>query len=284
MKVLVAGSTGYLGSYIVKKLQRDNHQFKAVARNVEKLSQLGIHESNIIKAEVTNKESLQDIFENIDAVISTVGITRQKDNLTYMDVDYGANKNLLDTAIKNGVKKFIYVSVLNGSQLRHTQICAAKEKFVDELKSSGIDYCVIRPSGFFSDMIEFFNMAKKGRIYLFGDGQFRSNPIHGEDLAEICINALDKNYNEIAVGGPEILTQEEIAKIAFDTLRKKSKITYLPDWLRRAGLKIGKFLLPIHQYGPFEFFMNVMAMDLVGETYGKINLYNYYKSLTESNN
>ena len=66
-------------------------------------------------------------------VISTVGITRQKDGFTYMDVDYRENANLLSEAKRSGVKKFIYVSVLNGEKLSNLKICEAKERFVTEL-------------------------------------------------------------------------------------------------------------------------------------------------------
>ena len=66
-------------------------------------------------------------------VISTVGITRQKDGFTYMDVDYRENANLLSEAKRSGVKKFIYVSVLNGEKLSNLKICEAKEIFVTEL-------------------------------------------------------------------------------------------------------------------------------------------------------
>ena len=54
-----------------------------------------------------------------------------------MDVDYQANLNLLNEARESGVRKFIYVSVLNGEKLRHLKICDAKEMFVEELKKSG---------------------------------------------------------------------------------------------------------------------------------------------------
>ena len=280
MKVLLAGATGYLGKFIAKELIKQGFDTNVIVRDKKRFLESNIVVNNIYEAEVTRKETLEKCFNNTDIVISTVGITRQKDKLTYMDVDYRANKNLLDLAIKNGVKKFIFVSVLNGEKLKHTDICFAKEKFVDELKSSGIEYCVIRPSGFFSDMTEFYNMAKKGRIYLFGDGKYKSNPIHGEDLAEVCVNAISRNDKETNVGGPEILTQEEIAKIAFDSLRRKSKITYIPDWIRKLGLKVGKNITVKYSYGPFEFFMNVMAMDMVGKSYGNKNLYNYFKSLS----
>jgi nucleoside-diphosphate-sugar epimerase len=55
------------------------------------------------------------------------GITRQKDGFTYMDVDYQANMNLLEQEKQSGVKRFIYVSVFNGENLRHLKICDAKE-------------------------------------------------------------------------------------------------------------------------------------------------------------
>ena len=99
-------------------------------------------------------------------VISTVGITKQKDGLTYMDVDYQANLNLLEEAKKSGVKKFIYVSVLNGEKLKATKICYAKEKFVERLKNSGIEYCVVRPNGFYSDIRG--NKANIGFIQMLG--------------------------------------------------------------------------------------------------------------------
>ncbi len=86
------------------------------------------------------------------------------------------------------------------------------------MKKSGVDYCIVRPNGFFSDMSEFFNMAKRGRIYLFGRGELKANPIHGEDLATVCVDAIEKSDREIEVGGPEILTQNEIAVTAFDVL------------------------------------------------------------------
>ncbi len=109
-----------------------------------------IEADEVLKDEVTVSESIKGCCEGIDVVISTVGITRQKkDGLTYMDVDYQGNMNLLNEAKRSGVKKFIYVSSLNGGKLKHLKICHAKEKFVEELKKSELDYSVIRPNGFF---------------------------------------------------------------------------------------------------------------------------------------
>jgi uncharacterized protein YbjT (DUF2867 family) len=278
-RVLLAGATGYLGGYIAKELLRRSYPVRAIARNPEKLKQNNIEVTEILQAEITQPDSIKDCCKNIDVVISTVGITKQKDGLTFMDVDYKANMNLLQEAIKSGVKKFIYVSVLNGENFRNLKICEAKELFVEQLKKSGLTYCIIRPNGFFSDMTEFYTMAKKGRVYLFGDGKIKMNPIHGKDLAVICVDAIEKPDQETKVGGPETLTHNEIAAIAFESLGHKPKITHIPNWVRVAILKMIRLFSGSKVYGPIEFFMTVMAIDMVAPEYGKHTLREYYSNL-----
>ena len=282
-KILLAGSTGYLGIYIAKELQQRSCFFRAIARSPKKLEQHDIKANEMLEAELTDPDSIRGCCKGIDIVISTVGITKQKDGLTYMDVDYQANMNLLKEALKSGVKKFIYVSVLNGEKLRTLKICDAKELFVEQLKKSGMDYCIVRPNGFFSDMSEFFNMAKKGRVYLFGDGELKANPIHGEDLAIACVSSIDTPEKEVEIGGPESLTQNEIAMIAFDVLGSKPKITHIPDWVRVGILKMIRLLTNSRVYGPIEFFMTVMAMDMLAPEYGKHTLKEYFTSLNRAN-
>jgi uncharacterized protein YbjT (DUF2867 family) len=280
-KIVIAGSTGYLGSHIVQHLQRRQLDFQAIARSPRKLDALGLAPSQIIEAQVTDASSLAGCLAGADVLISTVGITRQKDGLTYMDVDYQANKNLLDEAIKSGVKKFVYVSVLHGEDLTHLQICAAKERFVQALRSSGLAYCIIRPSGFFSDMKEFYEMAKRGRVYLFGDGTTRANPIHGADLAKVCVDAVFQEEEVIEVGGKETLTHQQIAEIAFDAVGKETKITYIPDWVRRLLLRIAAVFMGKASYGTTEFFLNVMALDMATNKYGYHTLKEFFMRLEE---
>ncbi|MCP3931108.1 MAG: SDR family oxidoreductase [Bacteroidetes bacterium] len=274
--VLIAGATGYLGEYITRELAERHFNTTVLVRNISKFESFGIAVDKLLKAEVTNKIALKNCCDGIDMVISSVGITKQTDGLSYMDVDYQANLNLLNEAKKSGIKKFIYVSVLNGEKLKSLKICEAKEKFVEALKNSGLKYCIIRPNGFFSDMTEFYNMAKKGRIYLFGNGELKSNPIHGIDLAQVCVDAIEKKETEIEVGGPETLSQNEIAKIAFEVAGKPIKITYIPDLIRRLLLRSLKLLLNPKKYGPIEFFMNVMAIEMVAPEYGDYTLRDYF--------
>lgn len=280
-KVLVAGATGYLGGYITQELASlEDFNTKIIVRNRHKVKS---NDPNIevVEAEVTKAETLTHLFDGVDVVISSVGITRQKDGLTYMDVDYQANVNLINEAKASGVKKFIYVSVLNGDKLRGLKICEAKEKLVDYLKASGLDYCIIRPNGFFSDMGDFLKMAKSGTVYLFGDGKLTLNPIHGEDLAKVCIGAINSDKKEINVGGPDLLSQNAIAELAFKAYSKPAKIIHLPDWIRKSVLWIARTFTSSKTYGPIEFFMTTMVMDMQAPQYGTHKLEDFFNGQTK---
>ncbi len=277
-KVLVAGATGYLGQCLVNELKSRGFWVRVLIRK-ESQKTLFKDVDDYFVGEITKLQTLVDICQNINWVFSTIGITRQKDGLTYMDVDYQGNMNLLQEAKKSGVDKFEYISAINGDKLRHLNIFAAKERFVDELKSSGIDYCIMRPNGFFSDMKDFLEMAKKGRVYLFGDGQFKLNPIDGKDLAVVCVDKMIEGNQEETAGGQEILTQEDIAKIALRVLNKPLKIIYLPDWTRRFTIWVLRTFTSSKTYGPFEFFLSVMAQDNIANQYGKLKLEDFYMKL-----
>ncbi len=275
-RVLLAGATGYLGQFITQELINRGYDTRIIARNTNKI-RLEDPKLKVIKAEVTKSESLEGVCQDIDVVISTVGITRQKDGLSYMDVDYQANVNLAEEAKKSGVKKFIYISVLNGEKLKHLKICDAKEKFADYLKSSGLDYCIIRPNGFFSDMAEFLPMAKGGRVYLFGDGTVKLNPIHGKDLAKEVVNLISQDKKELDIGGPDLLSQNEIAELALKAYKKKIKIVHLPDWIRRFTLWTARTFTSSRTYGAIEFFMTTMVMDMIAPRFGNERLEDFFK-------
>ena len=196
-RVLIAGATGYLGRFIVKELQSQGYWIRALSRDTRKIESVRQYIDDLFVGQATQPESLRRICKDIDIVISSLGITRQKDGLTYMDVDYQGNKNLLNEAIEENVSRFIYISVFNANKLRHLEIVKAKEKFADELKAADLEHVIVRPNGFFSDMKEFFNMAKRGRVYLFGNGEYRGNPIHGADLARACVEHLSSLLGQV---------------------------------------------------------------------------------------
>jgi len=278
--VLVAGATGYLGQYLVKELLKRNHHVRVLIR---KESQKALFEgiTDFFIGEITQADTLKGICKDIDWVFTSIGITRQKDGMTYMDVDYQGNLNLLDCAKKSNVESFLYVSALGGDQLRHLKIFEAKEKFVDALKVAGLNYTVMRPNGFFSDMKDFLNMAKSGRVYLFGHGFYKLNPIAGADLAAICVDAIATESTEVLVGGPDMLSQNELATLALKAWDNEIKIVHLPDWIRRFVIWMLRRCTSSKTYGPIEFFMTVMGFDNIAPTYGTKHLDDFFKAEVE---
>lgn len=278
LNIALVGATGYLGSYISKELNQRGFNQTILTRRIDD----SLKANNIYKVDFNSEASLLGKLLGVDVLISTVGITKQKDGLTYMDVDYQINSNLLKEAKRSGVKKFIFVSVLNGDKIKDVKIIDAKEKFVKELKESGLDYCIVRPNGFFSDLKEFCEVAKKGRVYLFGDGGFKLNPIHGEDLAKVCTDMITQSsFCEIEVGGPKIYSQNDIAKVAFETVGKKQKITHIPDCIRVLSLKLLPFFISEEKFGPIEFFMSISNIDMVAPKYGKHTLEEFFKEINK---
>lgn len=276
-KIILAGASGYLGGFIAKELKRQGRPLSAFGRNAQKLRQLGLEEKEIERVEVTNSATFPRLKGPIDTVISTVGITRQKDGLSYMDVDYQANIHLLDFALRHRARKFIYLSVLHGDQMRKLKITEAKERFVDVLKASGMNYTIVRPNGFYSDMKDFLAMARSGRIFLFGDGEHKLNPIHGLDLARVVVDLIDSNQQEVEVGGPDILTQNEIAALALQAMHKEGSIIHLPDWLRKSAIGILRACTASRIYGPIEFFLTMAAKDNIAPRYGIHRLETFFR-------
>ena len=277
-RVLIAVATGYLGQFLVKESKTQGYWVRALTRNPKKPAHLDEYIDDLFVGEVTNPGSITGVCEDIDFVISAVGITRQKDGLTYMDVDYQGNRNLLDCALTDGVSKFVYVSVLNAHLIQDLKGIQAKERFVRELEESNLDHTILRPSGFFSDMLEFLLMARKGKVNLFGTGDYKINPIHGQDLAEVCVTALGKTENEIEVGGPETFTHKQIAKLAFEVLQKDVNISCMPLWLKSTILRLMRLFTSSKRYGPIEFMMSALTMDMVAPAYGKEKLRDFYEA------
>ena len=290
-KVLVAGATGYLGKYAIQEFHRRGYWVRALTRNEKKLAETGPFGEPVVMdctddvfvGEVTKPETLAGLCEDIEVVFSSIGLTRQKDGLSFEDVDYQGNKNILDQALKEGVQQFIYVSVLNAHLMEHLAIVKAHEDFVRTLRASGIPYTVIRPTGYFSDISEYFKMAKSGRVYLIGNGDNRLNPIHGADLAKVCVNAVEDLNDEIPAGGPSIFTQREIAKLAFSALGKPPKISTVPLGLAKAAILL---MRPFsrHIADLFEFFFTGAEHDMVAPPYGHRTLSEYFRQLAYASN
>lgn len=277
--VVVAGATGYLGQYLVSEYRRRGWRVRAIVRDAAKARASGLLAQELVEAEATRRDTLRGSLDGVDLVVSSLGITRQQDGLTYQDVDYGANVNLLDEALSAGVSRFAYIHVLGADRLRHVPLVAAKQAFVDRLNAAPIFSTVVAPSGYFSDMGDFLAMARSGRVWLFGDGEHRLNPIDGADLAVAVADAVEEERDRLDVGGPDVFTQAEIARLAFAAIGRVPKISRLPDLVRRMLIGVLPHVTPLHVHGPAQFFLSALGVDMVGECRGSRHLAEHFADL-----
>ncbi|MEC3863166.1 SDR family oxidoreductase [Mesobacterium sp. TK19101] len=275
--VFIAGATGYLGRHLCAEYQRRGWHVTALVRDRARAGTLAA--DTLIEAEATEPADLVGVMDGVDLVVSALGITRQITALTYRDVDFQANLNLLREAERAGVARFAYVHVLNADQMRHVPLVAAKADFVDLLRASPVAATVIAPTGYFSDMGDFLAMAQSGRAWLFGAGDRSINPIHGADLAVATADATTAGIEWLDVGGPEVFTHAQIAELAFAALNRPARITYLPDGVRRLALRLLPWLTPRRIHGPAQFFLSAMALDMVGAPRGNHRLSDHFATL-----
>lgn len=253
MKVLLAGAFGHLGQDVLASLVEAGHEVIA--------ADMVIRDTNIkgytpLKIDMTDKEKLKGCCKGVDVVVTTVGLTKASETVTPYDIDYQANKNLLDEAVASGVKNFAYISVLKASEGRHIPMLDAKAMFEEDLRKSGITYTIFRPTGYFYDTAHIFQpKVEAGKVTLLKTKDpIRCNVIDTRDFADyITKHICDKN-KEYDVGGHEIYTYEEIAKMFFAAAGKEPVIKFAPPFLfdmiiafapkwKRGVIKFGKWTM-----------------------------------------
>jgi uncharacterized protein YbjT (DUF2867 family) len=280
-RVLVAGASGYLGGYVVREFKRRSWWVRALVRDPRRLGALADLVDDVHRADLTRPAELAGVCQRVDLVFSSVGLLQRQGAHTFEQVDRLGNRNLLREARAAGAAKFIYVSSLNGPRNRHLEIVRAHEDFAADLAASGIDRAIIRPTGYFSDLGEILRMARSGRVFLFGAGDRRINPIHGADLAAICVDAATTAASDVDVGGPEVLTYRQIAEAAFAALGRPPRITGVPTWLARAGAT-GLRRISRHSGEVLSFLTETALVDAIGPACGTRRIADYFARLVRT--
>lgn len=250
--VLVAGASGYLGRHVVAALKKKGYRVRALVRQRDPLWKrgtrlapaVGAEVDEIVMADLTQPHTLQGVCHQIDYIISCVGSARSESRQSPEQLDHQGNRNLLIEAIRSGSpEKFIYVSLFDKHLPPDLPRLKAKQAFVQELQQSVMTSYIVQPNLLYPELLPLLYMAHRGRIWLPGSAARQLNPIHGADLATICVKGLIAKEKEIAVGGPATQSLEQWARLAFKVQKKPAHITAVPlplTGLMRTLLKIGQ--------------------------------------------
>lgn len=109
MKVLLTGSTGYIGRRLKQELLNDeNIELKLLVRNKKSISSLN-ENAQIIEGDTFNKESLKEALKDVEVAYYLI---HSLSNENYKDLDKISAQNFLDVAALCGVKRIIYLGGL----------------------------------------------------------------------------------------------------------------------------------------------------------------------------
>lgn len=240
MKVVLAGAYGNLGAEIFKALLKAGHEVVAADMMERDLGVTGSF--TFKKIDVTKPETLKGLCDGAECVISTVGLTKTSAEVTNYQIDLEGNVNILNEAKAAGVKFFTYVSVIKADKAPGVPMVHAKYLFEEELKKSGLTYCIHRPTGYFYDIVKVFRpMIEKGEVTLLGNDSVHANVVSTEEFGAFIVDHMKDNNTIYNVGGKETYSYEEIANMCFEAAGKEPVIKRAPAMLFDVLAFINKF-------------------------------------------
>lgn len=275
---LVTGATGGVGRRIVRVLREHQKPVRAFVRLNSRYAELEHRGAEIFIGDLQQERDIQKACQGVQYVISAHGSGDTSNGAQVLD--YRANIDLIDQAKAVGVQHFVFISVLGVDRgYEDAPVFKAKWAVEQYLRSSGLNYTILRPSGFASNLIPLAERFRQTGIYLLiGDPQSRTSIVSTDDLAQIAVASVSqeaaKNQN-FAVGGPEILERGDIPKI-FGRIFNREPILINPPVLAIDGIRslIGFFSPPTQRaLGTFrtllanEFFCSTAEIEQLESTF-----------------
>lgn len=228
---LVTGATGQLGRRIVRFLLGHDRPVRAYVRLTSRYGELEQRGAEIFIGDLLREKDIHKACQGVKYIISAHGTNESSGDP--QAIDYQANIELIDQAKAQGVEHFTFISVLGADRgYEDSPIFKAKWEVERYLQASGLNYTILRPSGFASNLLPTAERFRQTGIYLLiGDPENRTSIVSTDDLAQI---AGDSNLREqahgqvLAVGGPEILKRQDIPKILGRIFNREPFVLNLP--------------------------------------------------------
>ena len=233
-KIFVAGSTGYIGKNVVKYALDNGFDVVTAKRHSDnKPGQLN-KKLKVIKISSNDNDWIADL-EKVDVIISCLASRTGEPKDAHL-VDYKLNCLLLEKAKALKCSQFILLSAICVQKPR-LAFQFEKLAFEEELKKSGLNFSIVRPTAYFKSLSGQIENIKKGKPYVyFGDGQItQCNPISEKDLSLYilsCIKDKSKWRKILPIGGPkQSITPKDIGKILFEIFEMSPKYKSFPTKL-----------------------------------------------------
>ena len=235
--VLVAGSTGFLGREICRRLRARGAAVRGLVRAssdesiVATLQAQGVE---TVVGDVKDRASLDRACRGAAAVISTVTTTRSRGTGDSLEsADHEGQLQLVDAAARAGVRRFVFVS-FSGRIGSDDALTVAKRAVEERIRASGMTYTILRPTYFMEvwlgPHLGFDAANAKAKVY--GDGENPISFISLPDVAEFAVRALDTPAAENAIielGGPEALSPHAVIRIFEEVGGRRFEVEHVPE-------------------------------------------------------
>lgn len=241
MKIALIGGTGFVGSYIIDELIKNEMTPRILVRENSKSKVIQPDKCEIIFGDVENEDSLRETLNGCDAVIYLIALIREfpKKKITNERFQFKGSERVSKIAKEVGVKRFLLMSAL-GANPNPSSSNYMNAKYLSEqsLKNTDLEWTIIRPSSLFGDprgegRPEFCMMLDKLMLNILPfpsflpfpapafftglnpleAGKYSLSMVHAKDVAKIFIKSLaDKTTisQTLEIGGLKEISWNEI--------------------------------------------------------------------------
>lgn len=244
---MVTGAFGYSGRYIAARLLEKGLQVRTLTNSTQRANPFGDRiEAHPYRFD--DPRALQETLEGGAVLYNTYWI--RFDHKDFRQSSAVENTLRLFTAAKAaGVRRVVHVSITNPSEDSPLPYFRGKAILEHALVNSGLSYAILRPTVLFGqEDILVNNIAWSLRRFpvfaVFGDGRYRLQPIHVDDLAALAVAQGEAQTDAIVDAvGPESFTYRElVCEIGAAIGKERPVVSVPPAVAYAAGWAIGKLV------------------------------------------
>lgn len=229
---IVTGAFGYSGKYIARRLLESGHHVCTITGSPSRINPFnGRVEAYPFNFNDPNK--LEESLRGASVLYNTYWIRFNHPDFTHsLAVDN--TLKLFDAAKKAGVKRIVHVSITNPSEDSPLEYFSGKARLERALIESGLSYAILRPTVLFGKEDVLINniawFLRRFPIFgVFGDGNYRLQPIYVDDLARLAVEQGQKSENCIIDAiGPETFTYRSLVEEIGNIIGKRKPVISIP--------------------------------------------------------
>jgi uncharacterized protein YbjT (DUF2867 family) len=232
--VLIIGATGVLGNAATKELLKNNLAVRAFVRNKNNAAEIEKAGAEIFIGDLNDPFSIAEACKGTDIIITAAHGMVSKGKNKSKNVDDLGHKSLIDSALRSGVKHFIYTSVNGVSQNHPIDFFRTKYEIEQYLVNSGLNYTILRLAAFMEwhvDSLLGKSIREKGKTTILGVGDNPTNFIAVHDIVQVLrLIVRDESYYKktLNIGGPENISRNKVANLYGQFLKIKPRVKHIP--------------------------------------------------------